>query len=299
MPSPAPEASNALGRSRDRRSAAVSRMCSSPSYFVPRPEEAAQAVLAVPGDDVDVEVGDALADDVVQRDERALCVHRRRASPPRAGGRWRTAGRSARRAGPRSSRGARAGSAAMWPGKSGRLSRKASETSSSKTIVRRLARRRRSRRSGSRDRRAARSGNDRQRARARCRARARRGRRCSRRRPGPGTGADAPVGVARDRLDRRLGDAVEVVDLAVAGRAEAARSAPGRRSVGMSRWAARRSTATESVPLSSATSSQTRTGLAAEVGERVGVLGDRGDPLGRVRRRPRAASGPGCAGSAR
>ena len=39
------------------------------------PEEAAQAVLAFAWDDVDVEVRDALADDVVDGDEGAVCLH--------------------------------------------------------------------------------------------------------------------------------------------------------------------------------------------------------------------------------
>src|SRR4051812_20883928 len=42
----------------------------------PRPEEAAQAVLAPARDDVDVEVGHRLRDDVVDRVEDALGLHR-------------------------------------------------------------------------------------------------------------------------------------------------------------------------------------------------------------------------------
>ena len=44
----------------------------------PRPEEAAQPVALGPRHDVDVEVGDALADDVVVGDERALGAQRHR-----------------------------------------------------------------------------------------------------------------------------------------------------------------------------------------------------------------------------
>jgi hypothetical protein len=40
-----------------------------------RPEKAAQAVLAFARDDVDMEMGDALADDVVDGDEGAVCFH--------------------------------------------------------------------------------------------------------------------------------------------------------------------------------------------------------------------------------
>ena len=42
---------------------------------LPRPEEAFEAIPAPPGNDVDVEVGDALADSVVDGDERAVRVH--------------------------------------------------------------------------------------------------------------------------------------------------------------------------------------------------------------------------------
>src|SRR3954454_23356199 len=42
----------------------------------PRPEEPAQPVLADPRDDVDVEMRDRLADDVVVADESALGAHR-------------------------------------------------------------------------------------------------------------------------------------------------------------------------------------------------------------------------------
>ncbi len=41
------------------------------------PEEASEAVPAPPGNDVDVEVGDALADAVVDGDERAVRVQAR------------------------------------------------------------------------------------------------------------------------------------------------------------------------------------------------------------------------------
>jgi len=39
------------------------------------PEEAAEAVLAFAGDDVDMKMGHALADDVVDSDEAAFCFH--------------------------------------------------------------------------------------------------------------------------------------------------------------------------------------------------------------------------------
>lgn len=41
-----------------------------------RPEEAAQTIATAPGQDVDVQVGHALADVVVDRDERAVGLHR-------------------------------------------------------------------------------------------------------------------------------------------------------------------------------------------------------------------------------
>ena len=50
-----------------------------------------------------------------------------------------------------------------------------------------------------------------------------------------GNGAEVAAGVARDRLDPRLGDALEVVDLAVAVASEAASGGRGAAIVGMSR----------------------------------------------------------------
>ena len=159
------------------------------------------------------------------RATNAPCAPSRRGPPPTAGGRWRTAARRARRAGPRSSRGAARGTSSEWPGNSGRWSRKASETSSSKTTCAvGLA---------GDDRAEARSPPLRRRPsgrRARSRGRARRGRRCSRRRPAPGTAGCRPSRSVRDRLDPRLGDAVEVIDLTMVGNAQALRQGPARRS---------------------------------------------------------------------
>ena len=42
----------------------------------PRPEEAAQTILATPRHNMHMEVCDALTDDVVDRDERAIAVER-------------------------------------------------------------------------------------------------------------------------------------------------------------------------------------------------------------------------------
>ena len=72
--------------------------------------------------------------------------------------------------------------------------------------------------------------------------------------------ADVPVSVRETDSMRASVRPVELVDLAVVGE-RAGRSASTRVAiVGMSRWVARRSTASASVPLSSAASSQTRTG---------------------------------------
>ena len=143
--------------------------------------------------------GTLLADDVVGGHESARGVRRlahgdgEQAGVRRSSGSIRSSGRS------QIVSWCSRGTSRVWPGKSGRLSRKASERSSSKTTWASAARRRRSRRRRSRyarrQRPSGRSGDDGQRARARCPARARRGRRCSRRRPGPGR-AGPPLVVA-------------------------------------------------------------------------------------------------------
>ena len=52
----------------------TSRMCSSSRLRPPGPEKASEAIPARPGNDVDVEVRDALADPVVDGDEGAVRV---------------------------------------------------------------------------------------------------------------------------------------------------------------------------------------------------------------------------------
>ena len=191
------------------------------------------------------------------------------------------------------------GTSSEWPGNSGRWSRKASETSSSKTTCAVLVAGDDRAEAAVWDRLgAAGSGNDRQGARARCRARARRGRRCSRRRPGRERARMRPSASRESDSIRASVTSVEVVDLAVPGGAQAVRRTPGgdRRHVALGGAAQHADREGAVVELGVLADPQR---LAAEVGERVGVLGDRRHPLGRVPRRPRAASGPGCAGSAR
>ena len=207
-------ARSALARSRPRARRLVLR---------PRPEEPAQAVLLHPRHDVGVQMRHRLADDVVDRDERALRAHRVADREPRASGRCGSRARSARRGGRRASRGGRAGRAACGRGTPGGC-RGTRARSRPRTRSRPASRRRRSRQKRQ-------SGPLRQRPsarRGRRRARARRGRRCSRRRPGSGTGAARPSASVRDRRHAGLGDVVEVVDLAVARRRAGPRRAPGR-----------------------------------------------------------------------
>ena len=205
-----------------------------------------------------MEVGDALADDVVQRDE-APCA-------PIAS---RIAAESScafANSGPTSSSGrsqsvswCSRGTSSEWPGNSGRWSRKASETLVLEDDVAGLV--------AGDDRAEAAvvghgrdSGNDRQRA---------------------GLDAELELAVVADvvavDLDReaarmrpsasretdsirRLGDALEVVDLAVVAGCAGARAARAPRSSACRAGRRGCSIATESVPLSSAAPSQTRTG---------------------------------------
>ena len=64
------------GLSSARRRAATASIASSLSYLRTRPEETAQAVAAVPGHDVHVEVRHALADGVVDGHEGAVGAER-------------------------------------------------------------------------------------------------------------------------------------------------------------------------------------------------------------------------------
>ena len=170
-----------------RTFAAVSAACSSRSYLVRGQKKPRRPSFLHPRDDVGVQVGHRLADDVVDRHERALRAHRVADRAARAGGRCGSRARPARRAGRRASRGARAGSAASGRGRPGGCRGRRARPRPRRRS-RPAARRRRSRRRGSR-------GRLRQRPSARpgrSPARARRGRRCSRRRPGPGTAAGRP-----------------------------------------------------------------------------------------------------------
>ena len=239
-----------------------------------------------PRDDVTWQVRDALADDVVDRDERALCAHRGADRRPRAAGRWRKRLDQSVGQVRRASRDARAGRAASGRGRAaGGRGRRARSRPRRRRQPRLLAGDDRaeaavaSRRRPLRQRSSAR--------RARRRARARRGRRCSRRRPGPGTGAAAPSASVETESTRRLGDVVEVVDLAVLGGAQALGEHPGgdRRHVAL-RGAAQHRDRERAVVEPDALADPDR--AVAEVGERVGVLGDRGDALDASRRRPRA-----------
>ena len=99
---------------------------------LPRPEEAAQAILLAPRHDVDVQVRNALADAVVDGHESAV-RHQRQFHRARQQLGIREIGLNQRGGGPPAFRNAVSGISSVWPGNTGRWSRNASDVSSSKT----------------------------------------------------------------------------------------------------------------------------------------------------------------------